>query len=104
MNSAMLTVQALRAAGKNLTRAGLIKAIENKGATFASAALVPLNYSATSHIGYNGYWMGQLNAKGELKPYGGTLSVVTTDSTNGPITPSTYKRSSIPKNGIPTNS
>jgi hypothetical protein len=104
MNSAMLTVQALRAAGKNLTRTGLIKAIENKGSTFASAALVPLNYSATSHIGYNGYWMGQLNAKGELKPYGGTLSVVTTDSTNGPITPSTYKRSSIPKNGIPTNS
>lgn len=104
MNSAMLTVQALRAAGKNLTRAGLIKAIENKGSKFASAALVPLNYSATSHIGYNGYWMGQLNAKGELKPYGGTLSVVTTDSTNGPITPSTYKRISIPKNGIPTNS
>jgi ABC-type branched-subunit amino acid transport system substrate-binding protein len=104
MNSAMLTVQALRAAGKNLTRAGLIKAIETKGSKFASAALVPLNYSATSHIGYNGYWMGQLNAKGELKPYGGTLSVVTTDSTNGPITPSTYKRLSIPKNGIPTNS
>ena len=104
MNSAMLTVQALRAAGKNLTRAGLIKAIETKGSKFASAGLVPLNYSATSHIGYNGYWMGQLNAKGELKPYGGTLSVVTTDSTNGPITPSTYKRISIPKNGIPTNS
>ncbi len=104
MNSAMLTVQALRAAGKNLTRAGLIKAIENKGSTFASAALVPLNYSSTSHIGYNGYWMGQLNAKGELKPFGGTLSVVTTDSTTGPITPSTFKRPSVPKNGIPTNS
>jgi len=104
MNSAMLTVQALRAAGKNLTRTGLIKAIENKGSTFASAALVPLNYSSTSHIGYNGYWMGQLNAKGELKPFGGTLSVVTTDSTTGPITPSTFKRPSVPKNGIPTNS
>jgi branched-chain amino acid transport system substrate-binding protein len=104
MNSAMLTVQALRAAGKNLTRTGLMKAIENKGAKFASAALVPLNYSPTSHIGYNGYWMGQLNAKGELKPFGGTLSVVTTDSTTGPITPSTFKRPSVPKNGIPTNS
>jgi hypothetical protein len=104
MNSAMLTVQALRAAGKNLTRTGLMKAIENKGAKFASAALVPLNYSPTSHIGYNGYWMGQLNAKGELKPFGGTLSIVTTDSTTGPITPSTFKRKSIPKNGIPTNS
>ena len=104
MNSAMLTVQALRAAGKNLTRTGLIKAIENKGSKFASAALVPLNYSPTSHIGYNGYWMGQLNLKGELKPYGGTLSIVTTDSTTGPITASTFKRLSIPKNGIPTNS
>jgi hypothetical protein len=48
--------------------------------------------------------MGQLNLKGELKPYGGTLSIVTTDSTTGPITASTFKRLSIPKNGIPTNS
>ncbi len=68
MNSAMLTVQALRAAGKNLTRAGLISAIEAKGAKFASAGLVPLGYSATSRVGYNGYWVSQLNAKGEGHP------------------------------------
>ena len=37
MNSAMLTVQALRAAGKNLTRTGLIEAVQNKGSKFASA-------------------------------------------------------------------
>jgi ABC-type branched-subunit amino acid transport system substrate-binding protein len=103
MNSAMLTVQALRAAGKNLTRAGLMSAIEAKGSTFASAGLVPLNYSATSRVGYNGYYFGQLNAKGELKPFGGKVSLYTTDSTSGAVVASTYVRKSIPKNGIPTN-
>jgi hypothetical protein len=104
MNSAMLTVQALRAAGKNLTRTGLINAVQDKGATFASAGLVPLNYSATSHVGYNGYWFGQLNANGELKPFGGKLSIFTTDSTSGAIEASTFTRPAMPKNGIPTNS
>ena len=104
MNSAMLTVQALRAAGKNLTRTGLIEAVQNKGSKFASAGLVPLNYSATSHVGYNGYWFGQLNAKGELKPYGGTLAIFTTDSAAGAVEASTYTRPALPKNGIPTNS
>ena len=105
MNSAMLTVQALRAAGKNLTRAGLIKAIEDKGSTFASAGLAPLNYSTTSRVGYNGYWFGQLNAKGELLPYiTGKRTLYTTDSTttSAPVL-SNYVRKPIPKNGIPTN-
>jgi branched-chain amino acid transport system substrate-binding protein len=103
MNSAMLTVQALRAAGKNLTRTGLMRAIDTKGSTFASAGLVPLNYSATSRVGYNGYWLGQLNAKGELKPFGGKLTLYTTDSTAGVVTASTFVRKPIPKNGIPNN-
>jgi ABC-type branched-subunit amino acid transport system substrate-binding protein len=103
MNSAMLTVQALRAAGKNLTRTGLMNAIDTKGSTFASAGLAPLNYSATSRVGYNGYWLGQLNAKGELKPFGGKLTLYTTDSASAPVTASTFVRKSIPKNGIPNN-
>ena len=105
MNSAMLTVQSLRAAGKNLTRAGLIKAIESKGAGFASAGLVPLNFSGSSRVGYNGYWFGQLNEKGELKPFGGKLAIYTTDSasTSAP-TASSYERKPVPKNGVPTNS
>jgi ABC-type branched-subunit amino acid transport system substrate-binding protein len=105
MNTAMLTVQALRAAGKNLTRAGVISAMETKGSTFASAGLVPLNYSTTSHVGYNGYWFGQLNAKGELLPYiTGKRTIYTTDSTStsAPVV-STFVRKPIPKNGIPTN-
>ena len=104
MNSAMLTVQALRAAGKNLTRAGLMSAIEAKGSTFASAGLVPLGYSATSRVGYNGYWVSQLNAKGEGKPYGGKLVIYTTDSGAGAVEVSNFVRPTMPKNGIPTNS
>jgi len=104
MNSAMLTVQALRAAGRNLTRAGLMSAIEAKGSKFASAGLVPLGYSATSRVGYNGYWVSQLNAQGEGKPYGGKLVIYTTDSGAGAVEISTFVRPTMPKNGIPTNS
>jgi len=104
MNSAMLTVQALRAAGKNLTRAGLISAIEAKGSKFASAGLVPLGWSATSRVGYNGYWVSQLNAKGEGQPYGGKLVIYTTDSGAGAVEISNFTRPTMPKNGIPTNS
>jgi ABC-type branched-subunit amino acid transport system substrate-binding protein len=104
MNSAMLTVQALRAAGKNLTRAGLMSAIEAKGSKFASAGLVPLGWSATSRVGYNGYWVSQLNAKGEGQPYGGKLVIYTTDSGAGAVEISTFVRPTMPKNGIPTNS
>ena len=104
MNSAMLTVQALRAAGKNLTRAGLIAAIQNKGATFASAGLAPLNYSATSQVGYNGYWFGQYDSNGVMKPLSGGVVVYTTDSANGPVVKSTFKRPAMPAKGLPTNS
>ena len=104
MNSAMLTVQALRAAGKNLTRAGLMSAIEAKGSTFASAGLVPLGWSATSRVGYNGYWVSQLNAKGEGQPYGGKLVIYTTDSGAGAVEISNFTRPTMPRNGIPTNS
>ena len=104
MNSAMLTVQALRAAGKNLTRAGLMSAIEAKGSKFASAGLVPLGWSATSRVGYNGYWVSQLNAKGEGQPYGGKLVIYTTDSGAGAVEISNFTRPTMPRNGIPTNS
>ena len=51
MNTAFVTVQAIAAAGKNLTRKGLITAIETKGSTFASAGLTPMAPTATSHTG-----------------------------------------------------
>ena len=86
MNTAFLTVQALQAAGKNLTRKGLLAAIDNNGSKFASAGLVPLNYSKTSNAGYNGYWFGTFNRYGDLVPNDTfTYTPYTTDSGTGAV-------------------
>jgi len=104
MNLGLLTVQALRAAGQNLTRRGLMRAIETKGSTFASVAYSPLGYSRTSSVGHTGYYMAVMGATGDRKPFGGTVTLYTTDSGNGPITKSTFKRPAMPVKGLPTNS
>jgi ABC-type branched-subunit amino acid transport system substrate-binding protein len=101
MSNAFLAVQALAATGTNLTRANLIKTIEQKGATFASPFLTPLGYSASSHVGATGYWIGTYDPTGALKPDGGKYTVYTTDSGNGPVVESTYKRPAMPAKGLP---
>lgn len=101
MSNAFLAVQALQATGPNLTRAGLIKTIEAKGSTFASPFLTPLGYSASAHIGATGYWIGTYDPTGALKPDGGKYTVYTTDSGNGPVVESTYKRPAMPAKGLP---
>ena len=100
MSNAFLAVQALKAAGANLTRAGLIKVIETKGSTFASPFLTPLGYSATAHIGATGYWVGTYGPTGALTPDGGKYTVYTTDSGAGPVVESTYKRPLMPAKGL----
>ncbi len=101
MNTAFVTVQALAAAGKNITRKSLITAIENGGSKFASAGLTPLMFSPTSHTGYAGYWFGTYGPTGDLKPVGGAYTVYTTDSANGAVVKSTYKRPAMPTKGLP---
>jgi ABC-type branched-subunit amino acid transport system substrate-binding protein len=101
MNSAFVTVQALKAAGANPTRKSLLDAIDAKGSTFASAALLPLNYSKTSHVGYNGYWFGKYSPTGDLKPDGGKYTLYTTDSGSGAVVKSTWKRPAMPAKGLP---
>jgi hypothetical protein len=100
MSNAFLAVQALKAAGPNLTRKGLIKVIETKGATLASPFLTPLGYSATSHVGATGYWIGTYGPTGALTPDGGKYTVYTTDSGTGPVVESTYKRPAMPAKGL----
>jgi len=102
MSNAFLTVQALKAAGANLTRAGLMKAIETKGSTFANPFLTPLGYSSTAHIGAQGYWVGTYGPTGALTPDGGKFAYVvyTTDSGTGPVVLSTYKRPAMPAKGL----
>jgi branched-chain amino acid transport system substrate-binding protein len=101
MSNAFLAVQALSATGSNLTRAGLIKTIEGKGASFASPFLTPLGYSATSHVGATGYWIGTYDPTGALKPDGGKYTVYTTDSGSGAVVESSYKRPAMPAKGLP---
>ena len=104
MNLGLMTVQALRAAGRNLSRKGLINAMETKGSTFASVAYSPLGYSKTSNVGHTGYYMAVMDAAGDRKPYGGSVVLYTTDSGSGPVVKSTFKRPAMPAKGLPTNS
>lgn len=102
MNTAFIAVQALHSAGKNLTRKSLLAAIDNNGTKFAHAGLVPLNYSKTSNVGYNGYWFGTFNRSGDLVPNDSfTYTPYTTDSGTGPVVKSTYSRPKMPAKGLP---
>jgi len=102
MNTAFVAVQAIKAAGPNLTRKSLLAAMDDSGSKFASAGLVPLNYSKTSNVGYNGYWFGTFNKTGDLVPNDTfTYAPYTTDSGTGPVVKSTYVRPKMPANGLP---
>jgi hypothetical protein len=101
MSNAFLAVQALHATGKNLTRKGLMNTIETKGSTFVSPFLTQLGYSKTSHVGANGYWIGTYGPTGALTADGGKYTVFTTDSGNGPVVESTFKRPAMPAKGLP---
>ena len=66
VNTAYVLAQAIKAAGPNPTRQGLIDAIQAKGSTFRSAAVVPFVVSKSSHQGLSGYWIGQYDSAGTL--------------------------------------
>jgi branched-chain amino acid transport system substrate-binding protein len=66
INTAYVLSQAIKAAGPNLTRKGLISAMQTKASTFRSAAVVPMVISSKSHQGLTGYYMGQYDGAGQL--------------------------------------
>src|SRR5437588_396179 len=100
MASAYTLVQALQAAGKNLTRQDLVNAINKNGASWKGPGLVPFRYSTSDHGGYGGAEMGQLKG-GKIVLFGGPL---TTDPTAGsPITPYSGTQPAPPANGIPSS-
>jgi branched-chain amino acid transport system substrate-binding protein len=86
-------VEALEAAGKNLTRASLVKAIENDGKNFASSGLVPFAFSATDHYGYSGSEIVQIENSGATI---NTLTPTYVSTNNGPITTYSGGQLSIP--------
>jgi branched-chain amino acid transport system substrate-binding protein len=100
MASAYTLVQALKAAGPNLTRQGLIDAINKSGASWMGPGLVPFRYSTTEHGGYGGAAIGQVK-NGKIVLTGGPL--VTSPAAGSPITPYTGTQPTPPSNGIPSN-
>lgn len=67
LNTAYVLSQAIKAAGPNLTRKGLINALQTKAASFRSAAVVPMVINSRSHQGLTGYYMGQYDGGGQLQ-------------------------------------
>jgi len=91
-----LFVQALLAAGEDLTREGLIEAVEKGG--FQGPGLAPLRFSADDHSGYGGQRMNKVEG-GVQKYFGPTYE---TDEGDGPVNEYTVAPPAPPANGIPT--
>jgi ABC-type branched-subunit amino acid transport system substrate-binding protein len=98
MASAYTLVQALRAAGPNLTRQSLIDAINHKGSSWRGPGLVPLHYSSSDHGGFTGARMGQIH-DGHLLLFGPALT--TTNRAGAPVNPYRRGQPGPPANGFP---
>jgi ABC-type branched-subunit amino acid transport system substrate-binding protein len=98
-------VQALQSAGKNLTRQGLMTALENDAHHFVTPGLVPLSYSSTVHYGYEGAQVVQLSSSAApvITPTGSwpgvtaLTPVYTTSPEKGPIKVYSAGQQSPPK-------
>jgi ABC-type branched-subunit amino acid transport system substrate-binding protein len=86
-----------------LSRVCFIDYMESNGSKIESAAFSALQYSATTHEAFSGFWIGAYDASTVLQPIGGTRVVYTTDSGNGPVTVSNYKRPAIADDALPKN-
>ena len=100
MANAYTLVQALQAAGKNLTRQAIINAINQQGAKWTGPGLVPFRYTTTDHGGYSGTQIGHIK-NGKIVLTGTPLT--TTPDPNTPITPYTTTQPAPPATGVPSN-
>ena len=98
MSVAYLFVQTLQAAGKDLTREGLIAAVEKGG--FQGPGFAPLRFSDKDHSGYGGMRMTRI--QGGKQSYFGP--VYETDEGDGAVQPYTTPPATPPQNGIPAAS
>lgn len=81
MSAGYLFTQALKGAGKNLTRQSIINALNSKGSSYKGPGLVPLGFSSSNHSGYQGAQIATVN-NGQVT---GSGPVFQTQDT-GPIT------------------
>ena len=97
--SAYTFVQALRAAGRNPSRADIVKAIEN--GHFSGPGLAPFGYSSTDHLGYTGVQVVTVGTSGTGSFVG---SLQTTDDTaSGAVNGASSTPATPPANGIPSD-
>ena len=99
MANAYTLVQALEAAGKNLTRQALVNAVNTHGADWTGPGLVKYRYSTSDHGGFGGVEIGQLR-KGKIVLFGGPMT--TDPSTGGAITPTASSQTPPPASGVPS--
>jgi branched-chain amino acid transport system substrate-binding protein len=99
MANAYTLVQALKAAGKNLTRQDVVSAIQQQGAKWTGPGLVPFRYSTTDHGGFSGTEMGRIKG-GKIVLFGGPLT--TTPDPSTPITPFKTPQPAPPASGVPS--
>jgi ABC-type branched-subunit amino acid transport system substrate-binding protein len=100
MAAAYTLVQALEAAGKDLTRQALVNAVDNYGASWKGPGLTPFRYTKTEHGGYSGVQMAKV-VNGQINPFG---PVLTTSPTKGSaIAPYTTSQAAPPASGIPSS-
>ncbi len=91
-----LFVQALRAAGQNLTRQSIVAAVAKGG--FTGPGLGAFRFSTADHSGYGGLAMGKVQG-GKQLVFG---PVYTTDDGSGPVQQVTQSPVAPPADGIPT--
>ena len=97
MANAYTLAQALQLAGKNLTRQGLINAVNSMGSKLTGPGLVPFRYSTSDHGGYGGVEVGQVRS-GQIALFGGPL--VTEPTSGSPITPYSTAQPAPPASGV----
>jgi len=99
MANAYTLVQALQAAGKDLTRQGLVNAVDKMGHTFMGPGLVPFRYTTATHGGYGGAQIAKLS-NGDINAIGPVLE--TGPSATSPIVKYTGKQPAPPASGVPS--
>ncbi|MGC4853448.1 ABC transporter substrate-binding protein [Micromonospora sp. DT4] len=95
MSIGYLFVQELLAAGRDLTRESLLKAVERGG--YQGPGLAPLRHSPTDHSGYGGERLTRVT-EGAQAYFGPTYQ---TDEADAPVTEYTAPRAVPPANGVP---
>lgn len=96
MAQAYVLAEALKAAGRNPTRASFVKTIETAKLN-PGPGIAPFGYSSSNHLGYVGIQMATIGAGGTVT----TNGPVYTSSDSGSINQYNGSPSSPPTNGVP---